>query len=63
VAQIQNLRPSQKGNSGMQELNIGKLKDIEKDFEIENLNWQIRLENEKLKKEVIQFIYRSSILE
>jgi hypothetical protein len=34
VAQIQNLRRSQNGNSEMQELNIRKLKDVidEKDF-------------------------------
>lgn len=54
IAQIQNLRRSQNGNNEIQELNIRKLKDTidEKDFEIQNLNRQIRLKNEELKSEV-----------
>lgn len=54
IAQIQNLRRSQNGNNEIQELNIRKLKDgiEEKNFEIENLNRQIRLKNEELKSEV-----------
>lgn len=47
IAQIQNLRRSQHGNTEIQELNIRKLKDTidEKNYEIENLNHQIRLKN------------------
>lgn len=54
VAQIQNLRRSQNGNSEIQELNIRKLKDTiqEKNFEIENLNRQLRLKGEEMKAEV-----------
>jgi hypothetical protein len=54
IAQIQNLRRSQNGNSEIQELNIRKLKDTieEKSFEIENLARQLRLKSEEMKAEV-----------
>jgi hypothetical protein len=54
IAQIQNLRRSQNGNSEIQELNIRKLKDVidEKNFEIENINRQLRLKSEEMKSEV-----------
>lgn len=55
IAQIQNLRRSQNGNSEIQELNIRKLKDTieEKNFEIENLTRQLRLKSEEIKQEVL----------
>lgn len=60
IAQIQNLRRSQNGNNEIQELNIRKLRDEieEKNFEIENLNRQIRLKNEELKSEVYSKLFR-----
>lgn len=60
IAQIQNLRRSQNGNSEIQELNIRKLKDTieEKNFEIENLTRQLRLKSEEMKQEVPLSLYR-----
>lgn len=60
IAQIQNLRRSQNGNSEIQELNIRKLKDTieEKNFEIENLTRQLRLKSEEMKQEVLLSLYR-----
>ena len=55
--QIQNLKRSQYGNTELQELNIRKLKDTieEKNFEIENLRRQAKLENERLDGEISYF--------
>lgn len=60
IAQIQNLRRSQNGNSEIQELNIRKLKDTieEKNFEIENLTRQLRLKSEEMKQEVLALPFR-----
>lgn len=60
IAQIQNLRRSQNGNTEIQELNIRKLKDTieEKNFEIENLTRQLRLKSEEMKAEVDMASFR-----
>ena len=52
--QIQNLKRSQYGNHELQELNIRKLKDQleEKEFEIENLRRESKLEVERLTGEI-----------
>ena len=52
--QIQNLKRSQYGNTELQELNIKRLKDTveEKDFEIENIKREAKLDNEKLSNEI-----------
>ena len=52
--QIQNLKRSQYGNNELQELNIKKLKDTveEREFEIENLKREGKLENERLSGEI-----------
>ena len=52
--QIQNLKRSQYGNNELQELNIKKLKDTveEREFEIENLKREAKLENERLNGEI-----------
>jgi len=46
-------------------LNIRKLRDDidEKNFEVENLNRQIRLKNEELKSEVFFYLLRLIIVE
>lgn len=52
--QIQNLKRSQYGNNELQELNIKKLKDTveERDFEIENLKREGKIDNERLNGEI-----------
>ena len=52
--QIQNLKRSQYGNNELQELNIKKLRDTveEKDYEIENLKREAKLDNERLNGDV-----------
>ena len=52
--QIQNLKRSQYGNNEIQELNIRKLKDEleERQFEIENLKREAKLEAERLTGEI-----------
>ena len=52
--QIQNLKRSQYGNNELQELNIKKLKDTieEREFEIENLKREAKLENERSNGEI-----------
>lgn len=52
--QIQNLKRSQYGNNELQELNIKKLKDTidEKDFEVENLKREAKIDNERLSGEI-----------
>ena len=52
--QIQNLKRSQYGNHELQELNIKKLKSEidEKNYEIENLRREAKLENERLNGEI-----------
>lgn len=52
--QIQNLKRSQYGNNELQELNIKKLKSEieEKEYEIENLRRDAKLENERLIGEI-----------
>lgn len=54
VAQIQNLKRSQYSSNELQELNIRKLKDQieEKNFEIENLRREAKIEAERLNNEV-----------
>ena len=55
MAQIQNLKRSQYGNQEIQELNIRSLKDqIEKkNFEIEDIKRDSKLDAEKLQNEVL----------
>lgn len=52
--QIQNLKRSQYGNTELQELNIKRLKDTveEKEFEIDNIKREAKLDNEKLSNEI-----------
>jgi hypothetical protein len=54
MTQIQNLKRSQYGNAELQELNIRKLKDQieEKDFEIENIKRDGKVENERFTNEI-----------
>ena len=52
--QIQNLKRSQYGNAELQQLNIRKLKDQieEKDFEIENIKRDGKVQNERFTNEI-----------
>ncbi len=52
--QIQNLKRSQYGNNELQELNIKKLRSEidEKNYEIENLKREAKLDNERLNGEI-----------
>ena len=63
--QIQTLKRSQFGNNELQELNIRKLKDQmeEKNFELENMRREAKLENERLNGEVFYLIKADFFLE
>lgn len=54
INQIQNLKRSQYGNNELQELNINKLRSEieEKNFEIENLRREAKIDNERLSGEI-----------